>query len=327
MAIEEDKLPAVMPVSVPRVKTNDGTPTTFLIDWEESTRNWYRTNAVALDARITEVKATADNASAAVVVETNARITADGALADQITTVSADFDQFSANGEIYFGAAAGPSGTAAAYSVFLNADDSQAGMQIIAKSGGGGAIGFLADQFVFTDSGTMQNVFDYSGGQFVFTGNVAIDGNLLVSGTVSTGKVTNSAITTEKVLDNAVTNVGTGESADAGDAASAPIFARSGDRIVVWATYAPDGASGGATPIIGRIRLNGNTGTQKEVVVPNRLSSFNVNSGGDVVDQVYQAETVTRTFIFIAPSTGTHTVSGTGVFSTICSLVCMSLSK
>lgn len=306
MAIEEDKLPAVMPVSVPRVKTNDGTPTTFLIDWEESTRNWYRNNAVALDSKLTEVKATADNASAAVTVETNARITADGALADQITTVAATFDDATANGQIYFGASAGPAGAVATYSLFLTAGNANAGFQAIAKSGGGAAVGFLADQFVFTDSGTMQNVFDYSGGQFVFTGNVAIDGNLVVTGTIGTGKITNSAITTGKVEDDAITRGSYGTGTWTG--ASCPIKCNAGDTVFVTVSVQPTAATvGGPTP--GRdsasVTLTGSAAQTLQIV---KTWVFTGMSGG-IPDGDYYWAPSCRQFVFVASSTGNLTAA------------------
>lgn len=306
MAIDEASLPAVMPVSVPRVKTNDGTPTTFLIDWEEQTRDWYRTNAVALDTRLTEVKATADNASAAVTVETNARITADGALAEQITTVAATFDDATANGQIYFGASAGPAGAVATYSLFLTAGNANAGFQAIAKSGGGAAVGFLADQFVFTDSGTMQNVFDYSGGQFVFTGNVAIDGNLVVTGTIGTGKITDSAITTGKITDNAVTHGASGTGTWTG--ASCVVTARSGDLIFVTVSVQPlAAAAGGALPGTDTANVTINGGSAQQIKIVKTFIYTGMSAGEATGDYYWTPSTVP--LVFTAPSTGNHTIA------------------
>lgn len=334
--IEEAKLPMVMSATIPRVNA-DGTPTKWMIDWEEQTRNWYKTNAANTKQALVEVsdtlydpitglEATAhgvDNLSVAVGLDTSGPF----AVATKITSLEVDVGKVSADGEIYFGVAATPAGAVAAYELKLTAGDASTGFKAMAISGGGSAIGMRADQFVFTDAGSMTDVFTYAGGLFVLTGNVAVDGNLVVSGTIGTGKITDAAVTTDKVLDNAISNVATGASVTTGGAASASIYARSGDRVLVWANYTPDGAAGGGSPVIGRIRINNNAGTEEEVIVPNRLSSFNVTNDGTVTDQVYQAETVTRPVLFIAPSTGNHTISGSGVFGTLCYLVCMSLSK
>lgn len=162
-----DTQPPNLPFNVARV-TADGRPTSHLIDWENFTSNWFRSNIVKTDQRIDSVKAVADDAMAAVTVETNARVSADEALAEQITTVEASVDDATANGQIYFGAMAGPAGSVAAYGVFLTAGNTYAGMQIIAESGGGASIGFAANDFRLTDSGTAQNVFTYTGGVFTF---------------------------------------------------------------------------------------------------------------------------------------------------------------
>ncbi|MBF9234686.1 hypothetical protein [Microvirga alba] len=162
-----DSQPPNLPFNVSRV-TADGRPTQYLLDWENFTSDWFRSNIVKTDQRIDTVKAVADGASAAVTTETNARVAADAALAEQITTVSASVGKATASGQIYFGAMAGPAGSVAAYGVFLTAGDTYAGMQIIAESGGGASIGFAANDFRLTDSGTAQNVFNYTAGVFTF---------------------------------------------------------------------------------------------------------------------------------------------------------------
>ena len=162
-----DSQPPLLPFNVARV-TADGRPTTHLLDWEAFQAEWYRSGVIKTDQRITEVKAVADNASAAVTEETNARVSADAALAEQITEVAASVDDATANGEIYFAAMAGPTGSIAAYGIFLKAGNAFTGMQLIAESGGGASIGFAATDFRLVDSGTAQPVFNYTGGVFTF---------------------------------------------------------------------------------------------------------------------------------------------------------------
>lgn len=305
MAIDEASLPMVMSATIPRTNA-DGTPTKWMIDWEEQTRNWYKNNAVALDSRITEVKATADNASAAVTVETNARITEDGALAEQITTVSATFNSFSANGEIYFAASATPTGAVAAYGIYLTAGNAYSGLEIIANSDGTSSIGLTAAQLFFVDSGTKQAVFTYSGGQFWFTGNVAIDGNLLVGGTIATGKVADGAITTDKVLDNAISHGATGSGTWTG--ASCVIAARQDDLIFVTVSVQPTASvPGGATPgsDSASITINGGSAQTLRIV---KTFVYTGMSAGIATGDYYWAPSC-RQFVFTAASTGNHTIA------------------
>jgi hypothetical protein len=166
--------PPALPANVARV-TADGRPTQHLLNWELFQTDWFRSNIVATDQRIDAVKATADGASAAVSTETNARVSADAALAEQITTVSATANsangkanQATASGQIYFAAKAAPGGAVAAYGLYLSAGNAFAGMEILADSGGGASIAFSATDFKLTDSGTAQNVFNYTGGVFTF---------------------------------------------------------------------------------------------------------------------------------------------------------------
>ena len=179
--IDPLSVPAVMPATVQRTEERDvggrkvgGYPTQAMLDWEQASKSWYVGNVVDLQTKITTVSAAQDGFEALVTTETNARITADGALAEQITTVAATADDATANGEIYFAAKAGPTGSAAAYGLYLTAGASFAGFEALALSGGGSAIGMTADKFVFTDAGTTQAVFSYSSGVWVLNSNMVI---------------------------------------------------------------------------------------------------------------------------------------------------------
>lgn len=301
-AIDEDSLPYVMPTTVPRV-TADGRPTTHLINWEEKTRNWYLTNAVALDTRITEVRAEADGNLASYKEEINAVIGPDGSLVEKVETVEARANSATATGQIYFAAQAGPSGSVAAYGLYLSAGNAYTGLEAIAMSDDTSAIGFTASKFVFTDSGTAKQVFTYTGGKFVLTGDVSINGNLVVNGTISTDKVT----------DNAITNIATGEGDSSG--ASCPIYARAGDRILATVTYSPNQqiANTSSTSASPAIRLNGSTSTQKIMRIFRFLRSQVIANDGTVSNPEYYWSPTTRQVLFIAPSTGTHTITAAGI--------------
>jgi hypothetical protein len=160
-------IPAVMPVSVPRT-TPQGYPTKYLLDWETTTQRWFQTNTINLQNKITTVEAQQDGIAASVVSEQNARISADEALAEDITTISATVDDATANGEIYFAAKAAPTGSTAAYGLYLTAGSSFAGFEVIADSVLGSAIGLTADRFAFVDSGAAQQVLSYTGSAFAF---------------------------------------------------------------------------------------------------------------------------------------------------------------
>ena len=182
--INPDDIPFLMDRSVKLVDP-DGKQTTAFQDWFQSLWSWMKRSVVDLQTKITTVSAEIDVVAASVVSEQNARIAADEALAEDITTVSASVDDATANGQIYFAAKAAPGGSAAAYGLHLTAGSSYAGFEALALSGGGSAIGFTANQFRFVDSGTSKTVWAYSGGKFVFTGDVSINGSLVIDGTVS----------------------------------------------------------------------------------------------------------------------------------------------
>ncbi|MDG2571136.1 hypothetical protein P7L87_26640, partial [Vibrio parahaemolyticus] len=170
--------------NVARVKAG-GLPTTHLLDRVLFQTNWFKTIIVATGQRIDSVKAVADNASAAVTTEQQARVSADAALALRIDTVEAYAGDATAQGQIYFAAKAAPAGAIAAYGLYLTAGNAYAGMDVLADSGGGGSIAFTANDFKLTDSGTAQNVFNYTGGIFTFNVPVRIGTVDILEGAVN----------------------------------------------------------------------------------------------------------------------------------------------
>lgn len=166
-------VPAVMPVTVARI-TEGGFPKQALLDYEQALQAWMKANVANTNTRLNLVSDEVDGAYAAVATEATTRATADSALAATITTVDAAVDSISASGAVYLAAKAAPSGSSAAYGWYLTAGNAYAGMEALALSGGGSAIGFTANQFVFTDAGTAQSVFAYSGGVWVLSSAVVI---------------------------------------------------------------------------------------------------------------------------------------------------------
>lgn len=181
-------VPAVMPASVQRTNPQ-GYPTKFMLDWEQATQSWFVNTAVDLQTKITTVQATADDAFAAVTEEQVARADADAALAAQITTVEASVDDATAQGEIYFAAKALPTGSTAAYGLYLTAGSSFAGFEVISDSVLGSAIGMTANRFAFVDSGSAQQVMSYTGSAFAFEVPIVIRSGTSGARTVITESV------------------------------------------------------------------------------------------------------------------------------------------
>lgn len=191
--IGPDDLPFVPDASVslidmtpdPYTGKPKGTPSTGFHDWLAALFQKFKGALVDLTTKVTTLIDETDDLSASLVAEQTARIDGDTALAADITAVEVKADGATASGAVYLAAKAAPSGATAAYGWFLTAGSAYAGMEALALSGGGSAIGFTANQFRFVDSGTGVAVWNYSGGKFVLTGDVSINGSLVINGTVS----------------------------------------------------------------------------------------------------------------------------------------------
>ena len=172
--IKPDDIPFVMSKQVGIADAN-GKPTTAMLDWFQALWGWMKRSVVDLTTKVTTLTDQVGDNTAAITEEQTARIEGDTALAGQITTVEASVGDISADGAVYLAAKAAPSGATAAYGWYLTAGNAYAGMQAIALSGGGSAIGFTANQFYFTDAGTAQAVFTYiGGGRWVLNGAMII---------------------------------------------------------------------------------------------------------------------------------------------------------
>ncbi len=156
------------------VVDQNGKPTTVFEDWVGGLWSWMKRSVVDLTTKVTTLVTDVGDMSARIDEEATIRETEDGILASQITSVEAKADAATATGEVYLAAKAGPTGTTAAYGWYLTAGNAFAGMEAMALSGGGSAIGFAANQFQFTDSGTATPVFNYSSGVWVFNVPVVI---------------------------------------------------------------------------------------------------------------------------------------------------------
>ncbi|TCR65441.1 hypothetical protein [Bosea sp. BK604] len=204
--VKPDNIPFIL-TSLQPVVREDGRPTQAWQDWVQSLWGWMKQSVVDLTTKVTTLEFTAGDLqaqitteatiretddgilasqidtveassatnAASIVTETNARIAADTAIASAVTTVEATANSArtgannaTASGAVYLAAKAAPSGASAAYGWHIAAGSSYAGMEAIALSGGGSAIGFTASAMYFTDSGTAQQVLTYNGSAFVF---------------------------------------------------------------------------------------------------------------------------------------------------------------
>ncbi|MGU3495940.1 hypothetical protein ACLBXM_18010 [Xanthobacteraceae bacterium A53D] len=148
-------------------------------------------SAGRIDTLVTQV---GDNA-AAISDEREARIDALGAMTTSINTATARANGASANGQWGVVAQAGINGASSSYVVRLNAGAITTGFRLDAMSGGTSRAVFSTGAFVVEDtsSGTIGSVFSYSGGAFQLTGNVRINGNLLITGSIGSDQISETS--------------------------------------------------------------------------------------------------------------------------------------
>lgn len=149
--INPDDIPFLMGQDV-RLVDKDGKQTTAFQDWFQKLWGWTKASIVDLTTKVTTLFANMGDLEASIEEEATIRETEDGILAASITTVEAKANNATASGQVYLAAKAGPSGTAASYGWYLTAGSAFAGMEAMALSAGGSAIGFAANQFRFVDS-------------------------------------------------------------------------------------------------------------------------------------------------------------------------------
>jgi hypothetical protein len=134
-------------------------------------------------------------------------------LADLDTELSGDIAEVSASGQMVLSAEVNPTGYKAYFGVYLRATvDSvpgtlrRAGMHLGLTNADGGVFALDVDKFIIRDSGSAaeSSVFTYGSGVFTMTGNVTINGSLMVTNTITGAKLVDLTTPTEKVAYNAV---------------------------------------------------------------------------------------------------------------------------
>jgi hypothetical protein len=202
MAIDDSRLPLVLPASVARVQ-DDGRPTKPLIDNEFATRQWYLQNAVDLDQKITTVEGSVDTLSGSVEDITAVVANPDGSLtAQKLSTVSAQGITNSGKITDLTAVVANPDGSITAgrlNTVSTAVSGNTASIATVTSSVNGisvkygvqGTINGVTGGFIF--QGVLKNDGSVSY-DMEFQSNVLIYGNLLVTGTVNNLQLANNAV-------------------------------------------------------------------------------------------------------------------------------------
>jgi hypothetical protein len=172
--LDLDTVPFVPSTDVALIDTTTGRPKTAMHDWMFASQQWMSVNVTNLKLKVTTLTDQTDDNSATIEELGQALTDGTGAYGSYITSINTKSNNATASGQVYLAAKATPAGAAASYGWYLTAGSSFAGMEAIALSGGGSAIGFTANKFYFTDSGTAQLVFGYSAGAFYFQVPVVI---------------------------------------------------------------------------------------------------------------------------------------------------------
>ncbi len=138
----------------------------------ETTKTVVASATEALAQQVTTVSAGVADNTAKIALEELARVNSDGALASQISGVSATFNGMFADGLVMFQAVAAPAGVSVRFSIMLRANLAQAfiesGMYIQIRTVNGALkseVGFLADKFVVVDGANTYAVLAIENGQ------------------------------------------------------------------------------------------------------------------------------------------------------------------
>ncbi|MFG1256307.1 host specificity factor TipJ family phage tail protein [Xanthobacter flavus] len=170
----------------------------------------------ALVAQITALQASLEAAdaslSASIGSESTARVSGDTALATQITDLTATVGGLSASLNVSFVADVTPAGAIAAFRAKAMAEGAEAGMLIVAKSGGGdpySEIWFDADRFLITSGGANPKaafLVDSAGPtpKIYIAADIIADGSItsgkIAAGTIETVNLKASSVTTDKII-------------------------------------------------------------------------------------------------------------------------------
>lgn len=136
------------------------------------------------------------SASASVVNLTSALASANSVTASQISGLSAAIGGANASISQVSSIVSGPGGLTSQWGVVLNNNGHLSGIRL-ASNGATSNLTFVADEtaFVAASGGTPIKIMSVASGKVVFNSNVAINGDLLVSGSINGGKLIDNAVT------------------------------------------------------------------------------------------------------------------------------------
>lgn len=222
-----------------------------------------------IEAEILAARAGEVNLLARITQVDTARVTGDAALAISISTVEAKANSATAFGQVRLAARTTPlGGQSATYDVELTTNGAKAGLHIGAV-GSDSVFAITASKFLMYDpslpGNTPLQVMSYSGGKFIFTGDVAINGNLVISGTIDTLQLADDAVETPKILANAVSNAASNSGIiSSGNNLDVILTTRAGAKVVIIAavtnttsTETNDGASNSLVTYGFDVRVDG----------------------------------------------------------------------
>lgn len=134
-------------------------------------------------------------------------------LAQRVELVETRVNNVSAEGQVVLRAEAAPTGYKARFGVYLRANldtdpgtDRRAGMSLSLDNSDGAVMAFDVDKFLIRDnvSGAVNSVFSYSAGNFLLSGNVRVNGSLVVLGSITGDKLVDLTTPTAKIALNAI---------------------------------------------------------------------------------------------------------------------------
>jgi phage-related tail fiber protein len=222
----------------------------------------------SLGVRLSGIDTAVGNVSASVVNEQTARVNGDSALSQSINTLSNTVNGQTASITQLFQVA---DGLFARAGLSLNVHGHITGW-LLNNDGQSGQFAIVADNFTITapNGGTPVQPFSVSAGRARFNANVDIDGDLLVTGTITNAALTNNTVTGVEVAYNsgAVTLTGTIPTRIHGvwinvEKATSPIDI----DFNAWATFTHD-AGGSFTAYVQLVRSRGETGGDVLATVP-----------------------------------------------------------
>ena len=264
----------------------------------------------ALVERTTALEVRSDDMDARIIEVDTASIDRDGALATSIDIVQASVDDVSAGG--YFKTVAAVSGGALAsmeaqvYTTDAKNVTVTAGWRVKIEAGVSYFDIYSANWRLIDNAGVPKPVMEYSSGKFRFTGDVAINGNLVVIGTIDNPQLANLGVTYQKIYPNAATQ-GAGAIGSSGRALTI-MSLRGSSQVVIFVNVAGAyEAISSALPTSVTLYING--GVQRTwSLSPQPIYSGGTDAFGDLIVSGYYTSEIGGMVLYTVPADGSYTI-------------------